>query len=557
VNVQLLYRDQDLDFQPELPPWQRPRNFPGPPPPTACEQALVQDLELNVLFNAMAGGDQYLFQVARRVILLGPQETLATVHYRQAVLQDCLRNEAAVRAIYQVAVDAIEKKQRGWFSILSHYPGSILSEAVRYLRLLTALLQQLRRLADAHAAAFESEGFQAFFSMIRQELTEEYLAQISGHLKELEFRDGVQMSAELDTGNEGTHYVLRKTPHPRLRWYQRLFARPPPAYTYRLDPRDERGARALWDMRDRGLRRVAVAAAQSAEHVAVFLLTLRTELAFYLGCANLHREMVRQGVPVCFPIPWPSGTHRYAAAGLRDVCLTLTMPKPVVGNDLQADGKELIIITGANQGGKSCFLRGLGLAQLMMQCGLFVSATAFQAELCCGLFTHYQREEDATMTSGKLDEELGRMSGIIAALRPDAMVLFNESFSSTNEREGSEIAWQIVGALLAVRVRVLFVTHLYDFARRCWAGPADGTLCLRAERQADGQRTFKLLPGEPLETSFGADLYAEVCGQPDRSGDAARCSGPALMAGSAGRDGVGGASESPLGLKTCNRTRPL
>jgi hypothetical protein len=35
-------------------------------------------------------------------------------------------------------------------------------------------------------------------------------------------------------------------------------------------------------------------------------------------------------------------------------------------------------------------------------------------------------------------------------------------------------------------------------------------LFLRAERQTDGRRTFKLLPGEPLQTSFGADLYQEI-----------------------------------------------
>jgi hypothetical protein len=35
-------------------------------------------------------------------------------------------------------------------------------------------------------------------------------------------------------------------------------------------------------------------------------------------------------------------------------------------------------------------------------------------------------------------------------------------------------------------------------------------LFLRAERRSDGVRTFKLLPGAPLETSFGEDLYREV-----------------------------------------------
>ena len=68
------------------------------------------------------------------------------------------------------------------------------------------------------------------------------------------------------------------------------------------------------------------------------------------------------------------------------------------------------------------------------------------------------------MKSGKLDEELSRMSGIVNHITPNSMVLFNESFAATNEREGSEIARQIISALLEKHVKVFFVTHLYEFA---------------------------------------------------------------------------------------------
>jgi DNA mismatch repair ATPase MutS len=237
---------------------------------------------------------------------------------------------------------------------------------------------------------------------------------------------------------------------------------------------------------------------------------LRTELAFYLACANLHHQLGRKGVPVCFPVPAPPGARKHSCVGLRDACLALSMDQTVVGNDLDADGKNLFIITGANKGGKSTFLRGVGLAQLMMQCGMFVTAESFSADICRSLFTHYKREEDAGMKSGKFDEELGRMSNIVDALTPDSMLLFNESFAATNEREGSEIARQIVCALLETRIKIIFVTHLYEFAHRLGKENADTTLFLRAERQADGRRTFKLLLGEPLQTSFGADLYEET-----------------------------------------------
>ena len=105
-------------------------------------------------------------------------------------------------------------------------------------------------------------------------------------------------------------------------------------------------------------------------------------------------------------------------------------------------------MTGANQGGKTTFLRSVGLAQLMSQCGMFAPAASLSLNVVDGLFTHFKREEDGTMKSGKFDEELSRMNDIVNALTPNALILFDESFAATNEREGSEIARQIVSALL-------------------------------------------------------------------------------------------------------------
>lgn len=102
------------------------------------------------------------------------------------------------------------------------------------------------------------------------------------------------------------------------------------------------------------------------------------------------------------------------------------------------------------------------------------------------------------------------MSTVVDRLKEGAMVLLNESFASTNEREGSEIARQIVRALLECGVRVMYVTHLYDLAEGFYRAPPGPVVFLRAERLADGRRTFKVLEGEPLISSFGADIYRRI-----------------------------------------------
>src|SRR4029453_16728083 len=99
-----------------------------------------------------------------------------------------------------------------------------------------------------------------------------------------------------------------------------------------------------------------------------------------------------------------------------------------------------LVVTGANGGGKFTFLRSVGLAQLMMQCGMFVPANVFRAGIRTGVFSHFRREEDAVIDSGKLDQELRRMSGVVDVLQPRGLLLCNEPFASTNDPEGSEIA---------------------------------------------------------------------------------------------------------------------
>jgi DNA mismatch repair ATPase MutS len=370
-----------------------------------------------------------------------------------------------------------------------------------------------------HADNFKSEGFSELWAMLKRELSDEYLASIQTHLKELKFRDGVLISAELGKGYKGINYVLRKLEEGKWDWIKRmlpqttwgrvkqLLPQSGPIYSFTLHPRDEGGVRALSELKDRGIHLVANALAQSTDHILSFFGMLRTELAFYVGCLNLHERLVQKGEPSCFPVPAISSERRHSFKGLYDVCLTLSQKQKVVGNDVNADERELAIITGANTGGKSTFLRSVGLSQLMMQCGMFVPAKSLSANLCDGLFTHYKREEDTSMESGKLDEELSRMSGIIESITANSMLLFNESFTATNEREGSEIASQIVSALLEKRMKMFFVTHLYTFAHNFFEQRRGNSIFLRAERQSDGTRTFKLIEGEPLETNYGEDLY--------------------------------------------------
>ncbi|MFY9739890.1 MAG: hypothetical protein WAK11_12705 [Candidatus Cybelea sp.] len=496
MNVHLLYQDRDFDEN-------------APPPPGS--EALIQDLGLDTLFAAMSQGDALLSEVARRVTLAWTTD-IETIRYRQGVLQDCMQGRAVFKEMHDLATDAIEAERKDIFGSLARSPSSVLFRSISLLESLTIVLVNIRRIADEHVAGFQSEGLRTLLEMIRSELSDQYFATIRGHLRRLRFSGGVLISAHLGEGNKGTDYVLREQSEPPGGLIALLFRPKAPSCSFRISDQDEAGARALEELRTRGLSLVASALGRSTDHILRFLTILRAELAFYLGCVRLHDLLSARGHPVCFPQPAERQEHKLSATGLYDIGLALDTTTGVVANDVRADAKDLVFLTGANQGGKSTFLRSVGVAQLMMQCGMFVPAESFSSNVCERMFTHFKRPEDPDMKSGKFEEELGRMSSIADHLVPNSLILFNESFAATNELEGSEIAEQIVNALLERRIKVLFVTHQFELAYRFSSRGLPASLFLTAERRPNGTRTFKMIEGEPRRTSHGEDLYRQIFG---------------------------------------------
>ncbi len=471
------------------------------------EAALRQDLELDVVCEAMAAGDPFLEAVARQALLTGLTD-VDDILYRQRVLADCLRHDELVRRLHALAGDALRAERAVWGGFSRDSPASALRVAVQKLTALVGFLRELRVIAAEQAAPLRSDGFTRFFAMVDDELDDAYLASIDTQLQALSFKGGMLLSAGLGAGLRGQDYVLRE---PRDQsWRERMFDRS--TYGFTIPDRDDQGFRALSQIEDRGVTDVAAALTRSVDHVRSFFVTLRAETGFYVGCLNLHERLTAGGGSATLPEPRPATEAALSASGLYDVSLALTVGRAVAANDLYADGCSLVMITGANQGGKSTFLRSVGLAALMMQAGMFVAADTLRASVRVALFTHYKREEDASLQSGKLDEELARMSEIADHITPGCLLLCNESFASTNEREGSEIARQVIRALLHAGVMVMFVTHLFDLAGGLHRHAPDGALFLRAARGENGSRPYLITEGEPLSTSYGEDSYRAIFG---------------------------------------------
>ena len=283
MNVWLLYKDKDADREQSL-PWNA--------------QDLVQDLELDILFHAMAGEDEYLLDVCKRTVLISTGNDLSTIVYRQGILEDCRKNSAVITQLYDIALEALEVRKKNIFGIFSSYPSSILSGAIGMMKLYVDILRSIRELATLHISRFASTGFNRFSKMLQAALSEDYLNTILLQLNDLHLRDGVLMSAQLGRGNKGISYMLHRWHEKKPPWYRRLFPEKTGIYTFSVHPRDESGARALAALKDNAINNTANDLAQSCDHILGFFSTLRYELAFYIGCLNLEKQLLQTGMPV-------------------------------------------------------------------------------------------------------------------------------------------------------------------------------------------------------------------------------------------------------------------
>ncbi|WP_129408351.1 MutS-related protein [Marinitoga lauensis] len=495
MKVYLLYKNMNFNVDTKL-----PENY----------DELIVDFRLEPIFKAMSLNDDLVEKVSKKVIL-SYEKDIDTILYRQNIIKDCLKNPQIIKDLYNLATSAIENRQKYRLGIFISTPSSILNESINLLKMFLIMLKTLKNIADKNSTKFESDGFKNFFQNIKSHLNNEFFILAEKQLKDLTFENGIFIQAKLGKGNKGTDYVLIK--RKKRKFLEKFLSKnilSKNSYTFFIHPRDDSGFETLSDIKNYALNHVSNALAQSSDHILDFFKQLQLELAFYIGVINLYYNIKNKGIPISFPIPAKQEKRTYIFKELYELSLLLSTNKTVISNDLNADNKDIIVITGANQGGKTTFLRSLGIVQLLMQSGIFVPAKYFTANISNKIFSHFTRGEDKKMESGKLEEELIRLNKIINNIEPNSIIFFNETFSSTNEKEGSELAKGIIKALIEKKMKIIFVTHLYEFSNYFFNKKLNNFIFLRAERGNNGIRTFKILEGKPLPTSYGKDLYIEI-----------------------------------------------
>ncbi|AFZ23893.1 DNA mismatch repair protein MutS [Cylindrospermum stagnale PCC 7417] len=164
-----------------------------------------------------------------------------------------------------------------------------------------------------------------------------------------------------------------------------------------------------------------------------------------------RHPVVEQSLPAGFFVPNSTGlggeTNRQDAEGAKE----------------EEEKPDLVILTGPNASGKSCYLRQVGLIQLMAQVGSFVPARLANLGICDRIFTRVGAVDDLATGQSTFMVEMNETANILNHATSRSLVLLDEIGRGTATFDGLSIAWAVAEYLAVdIRSRTIFATHYHE-----------------------------------------------------------------------------------------------
>ena len=153
-------------------------------------------------------------------------------------------------------------------------------------------------------------------------------------------------------------------------------------------------------------------------------------------------------------------------AGRHPVVEQLLVEEAFTANGIhlgQGEAPDLLILTGPNASGKSCYLRQTGLLQLMAQMGSWIPARSARLGIADRIFTRVGAGDDLAAGQSTFMVEMAETANILHHATPRSLVLLDEIGRGTATFDGLSIAWAVAEHLAAdLQARSVFATHYHE-----------------------------------------------------------------------------------------------
>ena len=158
------------------------------------------------------------------------------------------------------------------------------------------------------------------------------------------------------------------------------------------------------------------------------------------------------------------GRELMLTAARHPVVEQLLVESSFTANDLAlGTGTDLVVLTGPNASGKSCYLRQIGLIQLLAQIGSWVPATRARIGIADRIFTRVGAVDDLAAGQSTFMVEMAETANILHHASERSLVLLDEIGRGTATFDGLSIAWAVSEHLATdLQSRTIFATHYHE-----------------------------------------------------------------------------------------------
>jgi hypothetical protein len=437
-----------------------------------ADHSCARDLNLDQVVAAVAGDREERDLIS--TVLFRPLQDADAVRYRQEVFQDLeepalldavqrfSRQISDVRAHLRQLEQMRDHHQRqGWFlDAAAVYCEAVASLAGHHLASARPVSRALRGFRDYLVAYATSPGFTALASDTRDRKDDlgriRYCVGIRGdrvevsrYAEEADYSTAVLQTFERFKQGATRDYLIRYRIQPGMNHVAAQIT----AMVARLFP-DEFAGLEEYCRQHAGFLDEEIARADR-------------ELQFYLAYLDYIGPVRAAGLRFCYPEVSASSTGVRADATF-DLALArklVTGRKPVVTNDFRLDAPErVIVVTGPNQGGKTTFARTFGQLHHLAAVGCPVPGRDARLFLPDRLFTHFEREEDLAAMTGKLEDDLIRIGGILRAATGRSIIILNETFASTTSQDAGFLGTKLLTKVMRLGALCVYVTFVDELA---------------------------------------------------------------------------------------------
>ena len=230
------------------------------------------------------------------------------------------------------------------------------------------------------------------------------------------------------------------------------------------------------------------------------------EFRFLADLTAYFRRLSDMGYPLCYPAV--SDRRECIFEGAVDPSLSRRgIPGgEVVPNDIfmasEMNGERLsfYILSGANGGGKTTYLRTAALAALFFTAGCPVTARGGRSMAFDAVYTHFPSNESFE-SGGRFADETVRADKILEDATENSFAVFNETYSGTDERRSETFSKRLAETMYRRGTFGVYVTHIHALT-----GGEIPTLAAQIDEQDENRRTYKIRRVGGTSSSFARDI---------------------------------------------------